>query len=59
LIAQVFGEEKLKFVISPIQPPSRRHQGPFRDLLRDFEKDGLEVYNSPQANLDAALVELG
>jgi hypothetical protein len=22
-----------------------------RDLLRDFEHDGLEVYNSPQTNL--------
>jgi hypothetical protein len=26
-----------------------------RDLLRDFVRDGLEVYNSPQTNLGAAL----
>jgi hypothetical protein len=30
-----------------------------RDLLRDFEQDSHEVYNSPQANLGAALAELG
>jgi hypothetical protein len=29
-----------------------------RDLLRDFECDGLEVYNSPQTNLGAALAAL-
>jgi hypothetical protein len=29
-----------------------------RDLLRDFERDGLEVYNSPQTNLGAALTAL-
>jgi hypothetical protein len=29
-----------------------------RDLLRDFEPDGLEVYNSPQTNLGAALAAL-
>jgi hypothetical protein len=29
-----------------------------RDLLRDFEQDGLEVYNSPQTNLGAALAAL-
>jgi hypothetical protein len=29
-----------------------------RDLLRDFERDGLEVYNSPQTNLGAALAAL-
>jgi hypothetical protein len=26
-----------------------------RDILRDIELDGLEVYNSPQTNLGAAL----
>jgi hypothetical protein len=29
-----------------------------RGLLRDFERHGLEVYNSPQTNLGAALVAL-
>jgi hypothetical protein len=29
-----------------------------RDLLRDFERDGLEVYKSPQTNLEAALATL-
>jgi hypothetical protein len=29
-----------------------------RDLLNDFERDGYEVYNSPQANLEAALAAL-
>jgi hypothetical protein len=29
-----------------------------RDLLSDFEQDGLEVYNSPQTNLGAALAAL-
>jgi hypothetical protein len=28
------------------------------DLLRDFERDGLEVYNSPQTNPGAALAAL-
>jgi hypothetical protein len=28
------------------------------ELLRDFEHDGLEVYNSPQTNLGAALATL-
>jgi hypothetical protein len=29
-----------------------------RDLVRDFEPDGLEVYKSPQTNLGAALTAL-
>jgi hypothetical protein len=29
-----------------------------KDLMRDFERDGLEVYNSPQTNLGAALTAL-
>jgi hypothetical protein len=29
-----------------------------QDLLRDFEHDGLGVYNSPQTNLGAALAAL-
>jgi hypothetical protein len=36
----------------------RRHCLHARDLLRNFEQDGNEVYNSPQANLGAALAEL-
>jgi hypothetical protein len=28
------------------------------DLLREFERDGLEVYNSPKTNLGAALAAL-
>jgi hypothetical protein len=37
----------------------RRHLLRARDLLRYFEQDGHEVYNSHQSNLGAALVELG
>jgi hypothetical protein len=29
-----------------------------RDLFRDFERDSLEVYNSPQTNLGAARATL-
>jgi hypothetical protein len=29
-----------------------------RDLLRDFKRDGLEVYSAPQTNLGAALAAL-
>jgi hypothetical protein len=43
-------------------PPQQHHQHEprrshlrARDLLRDFEQDVHEVYNSPQANLGAAL----
>jgi hypothetical protein len=41
------------------QDEPRQHCQRARDLLRDFEKDGHEVYNSPQANLGATLAELG
>jgi hypothetical protein len=44
--------------VAPAAPQQRRHDDPpranrlcVRDLLRDFEHDGLEVYNSPQTNL--------
>jgi hypothetical protein len=37
----------------------RRNRLRARDLLRDFEQDDHEVYNSPQANLGAALAALG
>jgi hypothetical protein len=50
---------------APAAPQQRRHDGPpranrlrARDLLRDFERDGLEVYNSPQTNLGVALASL-
>jgi hypothetical protein len=38
--------------------PPRANRLRARDLLRDFEHDGLEVYNSPQTNLGAALNHL-
>jgi hypothetical protein len=41
------------------QDEPRRHCLRARDLLRDFEQDGHEVCNSPQANLGTALAELG
>jgi hypothetical protein len=50
---------------APTTPQQRRHDDPpranrlrARYLLRDFERDGLEVYNSPQTNLGAALATL-
>jgi hypothetical protein len=50
---------------APVAPQQRRHDDPpranrlsARDLLRDFKRDGLEVYNSPQTNLGAALAAL-
>jgi hypothetical protein len=51
--------------VAPAAPQQQRHDDPpranrlrARDLLRDFERDGLEVYNSPQTNLGAALAVL-
>jgi hypothetical protein len=51
--------------VAPAAPQQRRQDDPpranrlhVRDLLRDFERDGLEVYNSPQTNLGAALAAL-
>jgi hypothetical protein len=38
--------------------PPRANSLHARDLLRDFERDGLEVYNSTQTNLGAALAAL-
>jgi hypothetical protein len=50
---------------TPAAPQQRRQDDPpranrlrARDLLRDFERDELEVYNSPQINLEAALAAL-
>jgi hypothetical protein len=51
--------------VAPAAPQQRRHDDPprasrlrARDLLRDFERDGLDVYNSPQTDLGAALAIL-
>jgi hypothetical protein len=51
--------------VAPVAPQQRRHDDPpranrlrARDLLRDFERDGLDVYNSQQTNLGAALAVL-
>jgi predicted LPLAT superfamily acyltransferase len=50
---------------TPAAPQPHQQHGPrrnrlhSRDLLRDFEQDGHEVYNSPQTNLGAALAALG
>jgi hypothetical protein len=48
--------------VAPAAPQQRHQYDPpranrlrARDLLRDFERDGHEVYNSPQTNLGAAL----
>jgi hypothetical protein len=43
---------------NPQQHEPRANRLRARDLLRDFERDGLEVYNSPQTNLGAALAAL-
>jgi hypothetical protein len=52
-------------LVAPAAPQQRRHDDPpranrlrARDLLRDFERDGHEVYNSPQTNLGVALTVL-
>jgi hypothetical protein len=43
---------------NPQQHEPRANHLCARDLLRDFERDGLEVYNSPQTNLGAAIAAL-
>jgi hypothetical protein len=43
--------------MTPHDPP-RANRLCARDLLTDFECDGLEVYNSPQTNLGADLASL-
>jgi hypothetical protein len=52
-------------LVAPAAPQQLFHDDPpranrlrVRDLLRDFERDGLEVYNSLQTNLGAALAAL-
>jgi hypothetical protein len=51
--------------VAPAAPRQRRQDDPpranrlrARDLLRDFERNGLEVYNSPQTNSGATLAAL-
>jgi hypothetical protein len=50
---------------APAAPQQRRHDDPpranrlrARGLLKDFERDGFEVYNSPQTNSGATLAAL-
>jgi hypothetical protein len=50
-------------LVAPASPQQRCQDDPpranrmrARDLLRDFERDGLEVYNSPQTNLELLLL---
>jgi hypothetical protein len=59
---QVNANPEQQALVVPAAPQQRRHNDPpranrlhARDLLRDFECDGHEVYNSPQTNLGAAL----
>jgi hypothetical protein len=51
--------------VAPAAPQQRRQDDPpranrlrARDLLRDFERDVLEVYNSLQTNLGATLAAI-
>jgi hypothetical protein len=69
VVQQVVNAEQVNVKVGAQAPPAApqpRQQGNephvnrlhARDLLRDFERDGLEVYNSPQTNLGAALAAL-
>jgi hypothetical protein len=62
---QVNGNVGKQALAAPAAPQPRQQDNQARanrlharDLLRDFERDGLEVYNSPQTNLGAALAAL-
>jgi hypothetical protein len=51
--------------VAPAAPQQRRHDNPpranrlrVRDLLQDFERDRLDIYNSSQTNLRASLAVL-
>jgi hypothetical protein len=62
---QVNANAEQQALAAPAAPQQRRHDDPpranrlrARDLLRDFECDSLEVYNSLQTNLGAALAAL-
>jgi hypothetical protein len=57
---QVNANPAQQALVAPAAPQQRRHDDPpranklrARDLLRDFERDGLDVYNSLQTNLGA------
>jgi hypothetical protein len=59
---QVNANIRQQALVAPAAPqqrccddPPRANRLHARDLLRDFERDVLEVYNSPQTNLGAAL----
>jgi hypothetical protein len=64
-VGQVNTNVRQQALVAPAAPQQRRRDDPpranslrTRDLLRDFERDGLKVYNSPQTNLGAALAAL-
>jgi hypothetical protein len=64
-VGQVNANPAQQTLVALAAPQQRRHDDPpranrlrARDLLRDFERDGLDVYNSPQTNLGAALAVL-
>jgi hypothetical protein len=59
-VRQVNANGTQQALVAPVAPQQRRQDDPpranrlrARDLLRDFERDELEVYNSPQTNLGA------
>jgi hypothetical protein len=63
--SQVNANVRQQAPVAPAAPQQRRQDNlpranrlRARDLLRDFERDGLEVYNSPQTNLGGALAAL-
>jgi hypothetical protein len=64
-VGQVNANAAQQALVAPAAPQQRRQDDSpranrlrARYLLRDFEHDGLEVYNSPQTNLGAALAAL-
>jgi hypothetical protein len=64
-VEQVNANTGQQALAAPAAPQQRRQDDQpranrlcARDLLRDFERDRLEVYNSPQTNLGAALTAL-
>jgi hypothetical protein len=64
-VGQVNANPTQQALVAPAGPQQRCHDDPpranrlrARDVLRDLEHDGLDVYNSPQTNLGAALAVL-
>jgi hypothetical protein len=57
--AQGDGNIGMQALANHQQHEPRRNRLRTKDLLRDFEQDGHEVYNSLQANLGAAVAALG